>query len=67
MADRIQYTYNIGNEMGNYLEKQMIIDFHLKGEQNVLEEEFPELVEKAKKFLGFELYFELTKFTGEPI
>ena len=49
--------------MLDYLEKQIIIDFHLRGEQAVLEKEHPSIAEKAKKYFGFELYFELS--TGE--
>jgi len=44
----------------DYVEKQMIIDYHLRGEQSRLEEEFPVIAKKAKKFLGYETYFELS-------
>ena len=44
----------------DYVEKQMIIDYHLRGEQQRLEREFPEIAKKAKKFLGYEMYFELS-------
>ena len=37
----------------------MIIDYHLRGEHEKLEEQFPELAEKSKKFLGYELYTDL--------
>jgi hypothetical protein len=46
--------------MLDYLEKQIIIDYHLRGEQQELEKEHAELAEKAKKYLGFELYYELS-------
>ena len=46
--------------MLEYLEKQIILDYHLKGEQSELEKEFPELADKAKKYLGFEFYYELS-------
>jgi hypothetical protein len=32
-----------------------------------LEKEHPELTEKAKKYLGFELYYELSKEQGKPL
>ena len=31
MADKIQETYTIGNQMTDYLEKQIILDFHMRG------------------------------------
>ena len=37
----------------------MIIDYNLRGEHEKLEEQFPELAEKSKKFLGYELYTDL--------
>jgi hypothetical protein len=43
--------------MLDYLEKQMILDYHLRGEQQELETEHSELAVKAKKYLGFELYY----------
>jgi hypothetical protein len=46
--------------MLDYLEKQMILDYHLRGEQNLLEEEHKELAAKAKDYLGLSLYFELS-------
>lgn len=32
-----------------------------------MEKEHPDLAEKAKKYLGFELYYELTKESGKPL
>lgn len=32
----------------------------MRGEQAELEKEHPEVAEKAKKYLGFELYYELS-------
>jgi len=32
MSSKIEETYRIGNKMMDYLEKQMIIDYHLRGE-----------------------------------
>lgn len=48
-----------------YLEKQIILDYHLRGEQTQLENDHPELAEKAKKYLGYELYYSLTKESGK--
>lgn len=60
LSDKINDTYRVGNLMMDYLEKQIIVDYHLRGEQAELEKEHPELAEKAKKYLGFELYYELS-------
>ena len=38
----------------------MIIDYHLRGEQVELEAGDRELTVKAKKYLGYELYYELS-------
>ena len=46
--------------MLDYLEKQIIIDYHLRGEQAELEKDHPEIAEKAKKYLGSEFYYELS-------
>lgn len=67
LSDMIEATYTIGNLMLDYLEKQMILDFHLRGEQQILESEYKELAEKAKKYLGFELYYELSKYNKHPM
>lgn len=54
--------------MLDYLEKQIIIDYHLRGEQAELEKDHPEIAEKAKKYLGFEFYYELsTQAVGKPL
>lgn len=37
----------------------MIIDYHLRGQQEQLLIDFPHIKEKAKKFLGFEVFYEL--------
>ena len=52
ITDSINDTYRIGNKLLDYVEKQVIIDFHLKGKQAYMEEKYPKLTEKAKKFLG---------------
>lgn len=68
LSDKIEHTYRVGNLMLDYLEKQIILDYHLRGEQHDLEKEHPELAEKAKKYLGFELYYELSsQAQGKPI
>jgi len=64
MSDKIEHTYRIGNLMLDYLEKQIILDYHLRGEQALLEKDHPELSEYAKKYLGFELYYELSSSAG---
>ena len=56
----IEQTYRIGNRLLDFIEKQIIIDYHLKGEHDLLKEQFPHLEEKAKKFLGYETYFDLS-------
>jgi hypothetical protein len=54
--------------MLDYLEKQIIIDYHLRGEQAELEKEHPELAEIAKTYLGLELYYEVAlKADGKPL
>jgi len=46
----------------------MVLDYHLRGEQAILEKEHSELAEKAKKYLGYELYYELSaKAQGKPL
>ena len=56
----INDTYRIGNKLLEYVEKQVIIDYHLRGEQAKMEKDHPKLIEKAKKFLGMQLYFDLS-------
>ena len=48
LSDKIEQTYRVGNLTLDYLEKQIIIDYHLRGEQAELEKEHPELAEIAK-------------------
>jgi hypothetical protein len=68
LSDKINETYRVGNLMLDYLEKQIIIDYHLRGEQDELEKDHPELAEKAKKYLGFEDYYELSSLEkGKPL
>ena len=56
LSDKIDHTYRIGNLMLDYLEKQIILDYHLRGEQDHLEKNHHELAEYAKKYLGHDLY-----------
>ena len=65
MSDMIEHTYRIGNCMLDFLEKQIILDYHLRGEQEELEKEHPELAEFAKKYLGPQLYNELGTVVNE--
>jgi len=51
----------------DYLEKQIILDFHFRGEQDVFEAEYPHLKEKAQKLLGPVLYFDLNAMCGQPL
>lgn len=60
IKQNINETYRIGNRLLDFIEKQVIIDYHLRGEQEKLEKQFPDLAEKAKKFLGFETYYDLS-------
>lgn len=50
--------------MMDYLEKQIIIDYHLRGEQDLLKEQNPKLDKAAKKFFGYEDYYEFSLLTG---
>lgn len=56
----IEDAYRIGNQLQSFIEKQIIIDYHLMGKQETLEKEYPHLIPKAKKFIGFERYFDLS-------
>lgn len=68
MSDKIEHIYNKGNKMQDYLQKQIILDYHLRGDQSELEKEHPELAEMAKKYLGQQLYYELASSAGgEPL
>lgn len=37
ITDRINETYKIGNQMMGYLESQIILDHHFRGEQDIFE------------------------------
>lgn len=60
ITERIETTYRLGNALTEYLEKQVILDYHFRGMQEQLENEHPHLVEKAKKMLGHTLYYDLS-------
>ena len=69
ITESIGETYKIGNRLLTYLQKQIIIDYHLRGEQDILEKEHPNLADIAKKWLGHEFYYDLSVATahGEPL
>ena len=67
ITDRINETYRIGAKMINYLEKQTILDYHLRGEQDLFEQEYEHLKQKAEKLLGYPTYFALSSLTGTPV
>lgn len=55
------------NYLHEYLVRRAILDYHFKGQQDVFEEKHPELKEKALKFLGPVLYYELSSTCGKPL
>ena len=64
---RISETYLVGKKMVEYLQKQVILDFHLRGDQDQFVEQYPELKQKAMKLLGYDFYFELSALVGTPL
>lgn len=64
---RISETYLVGKKMIEYLEKQIILDFHFRGDQDQFEEQYSELKKKALQLLGYEFYYELSNFVGCPL
>ena len=52
ISDRIAETYKISNQMLGYLEKQIILDYHLRGEQGKFEEDHEDLKKKAQYMFG---------------
>jgi hypothetical protein len=52
--------------MSEYLEKQIVIDYHLRGQQKELIENNPKLEKVAKKLLGYEDYYEFS-LLEEPL
>lgn len=69
ITDSIQETYRIGNKLLDYVQKQVIIDYHLQGQQAKMEETHPHLVKKAQNFLGMQVYFDLSvsQINGVPM
>ena len=64
----INETYNIGNKLLSYLEKQVIIDYLIQGKIKDLETRYPDLVKKAMRLVGFEMYYEIKVMeTDEPL
>ena len=53
--------------MSDYLEKQIILDYHFRGEQDLFEKEYEHLKIKACKLLGYNTYFDLSPLTGVPL
>ena len=43
------------------------MDYHFRGEQDILEKNHPALKKKAIKYLGASFYYDLSPFTGAPI
>ena len=54
ITERINETYKVGNKMVDFLEKQIILDFHFRGEQDIFEQEYPSLKKKAEQLIGYE-------------
>lgn len=67
ITERINETYKIGNKMTDYLENQVILDHHWRGEQDLFEQEYPHLKRKAEALLGYETYFDCSPLTGCPL
>ena len=67
ITDRINETYRIGKRITEYLEKQIILDYHFRGQQDLFEKEYAHLKQKAEKLLGYDTYFDLSPFTGAPL
>lgn len=68
ITQSINETYNIGNKLLQYMEKQVIIDFLIQGKIKDLEAQYPDLVKKAMRLVGFEMYYDLKVMeTDEPL
>ena len=57
----------MSNKLYDYLTKRTILDFHFRGEQDVFEEKYPHLKEKAIKMLGPILYYDLSEKNGQML
>jgi len=55
----IQNTYKFGSLFLEYLENKLIIDYLLEGKQKELEEEAPDLANRAKDIYGNEFYYSI--------
>lgn len=53
--------------MMDYLEKQIILDHHFRGEQDLFEQEYPHLKQKALELLGKDIYFDCSPLTGAAL
>lgn len=53
--------------MMEFVENQIILDYHFRGEQDVFEKEFPHLKIKAETLFGYENYYTLSTFIGKPL
>lgn len=67
ISNEIDKSNQIGLKLEDYLHSQIIIDFHFRGEQDVFEAEYPNLIDKAQDLLGEDLYTELSQCIGEPL
>ncbi len=67
ITEKINETYKIGNQMMDYLEKQIILDHHFRGEQDQFEQEYERLKAKAIKLLGHDTYYACSPLTGSPL
>lgn len=53
--------------MMEYIECQLILDHHFRGEQDLFEKEFPHLKVKAENLLGTNNYFAFSPLIGSPL
>lgn len=67
ITEKINETYRMGRQMIDYLECQIILDYHWRGEQDIFEQEYPNLKKKAEALLGYDTYFDLSPLTGQPL
>ena len=67
IRQRINETYKVGNKMVDYLERQVILDYHFRGEQDIFEQEFPQMKQKTEEYIGYEMYFDMSPLTGTTL
>ncbi len=67
IKDEIDTSETIGLKLEDFLQNQIILDFHFRGEQDVFEAEYEQLIDKAERLLGAELYTQLSHCIGEPL